>query len=98
MRAKAPDKVIRDLTIERLNWEQAGNRYDVWCRLAGNSIETNVFNEPEFALSAAQHFPEARRPDFLFISTTATSGTPDKLVVVFAFEEQHRFGKQIGQL
>lgn len=98
VRAKAPDTVIRDLTIKRLNWEQAGNLYDAWCRLAGNSIETNVFNEPEFALSAAQHFPEARRPDFLFISTTTTSGTPDKLVAVFAFEEQHRFGKQFGRL
>jgi len=97
-RTAAPDRTVGGLTIERLSWEQAGNRYDAWCRLAGNSIETNIFNEPEFALSAAQHFPEARRPDFLFVSTTDASGTPGNLVAVFAFEEQHRFGKQIGRL
>ncbi|MCC2097917.1 MAG: GNAT family N-acetyltransferase [Hyphomicrobiales bacterium] len=85
-------------TVERLNWEAASYRYDAWRSLAEKSIETNVFNEPEFALSAAQHFPDAARPEFLFISSTGITSEPARLVAVFAFEQQRRFGRTIGRL
>jgi hypothetical protein len=84
--------------IECLNWEQASHRYDDWRALAGKALETNVLNEPEFALSAAQHFPPAGRPVFLFVSQSMQGDAAGPLAAVFALRQPRRSGNFIGHL
>ena len=86
------------LTIECLNWDQAGDRFDAWRALAAKSIETNVFNEPEFALSAAQHFAPANKPVFLFISEKRGGNQTGPLAAGFAIQQPRRVANVTGRL
>jgi CelD/BcsL family acetyltransferase involved in cellulose biosynthesis len=54
--------------IELLSWDAAAKRREAWANLVDRSLESNVFLEPNFAIPAAQHFPPAFRPHFLFVS------------------------------
>ena len=82
----AVDQLTADqgLTIECLDWEQASLRLDDWLALARECHENNVFLEPGFALSAAQHYPPAHRPLFLFVSEAGAPQQTGRLVAIFA--------------
>ncbi|MGE3245848.1 MAG: GNAT family N-acetyltransferase [Beijerinckiaceae bacterium] len=79
-----------ELSVECLDWEQAARRIGDWRRLVDSSVERNVFLEPAFALSAAQHFPAAERPLFLFITAGGWQNEQASLVGVFAFQKPNR--------
>lgn len=53
------------LKVEALEPEAAAVHRAEWAGLTQAAIEPNVFLDPDFALSAAQHFASARRPLFL---------------------------------
>jgi len=53
--------------VELLDWEQATQIIPAWEDLAGRALDRNIFVEPAFAATAAQHFPEAHRPAFLIV-------------------------------
>jgi CelD/BcsL family acetyltransferase involved in cellulose biosynthesis len=68
-RAKQPakERTLRPAHVELLDWEQAAKIIPAWEDLAGRALDRNIFVEPAFASSAAQHFPEAHRPAFLIV-------------------------------
>jgi hypothetical protein len=61
----------RPLRVDLFGWEAAADMVDAWNDLLGRALEDNVFLEPGFALTAAQHFAPGRRPSFLIVSDTS---------------------------
>ncbi len=60
-----------------------------WTALLDHALEPNIFNEPAFALAAAQHFPEARRPLFLIVrDRDHADGSPGRLLCVWPLENR----------
>lgn len=55
------------LRVEALEPDVAAIHHPDWAALAREALEPNVFLDPDFALSAAQHFAAARRPLFLLV-------------------------------
>ena len=86
------------LAIECLSWEEAARRTEAWRTLAAQALEANIFNEPDFALSAAQHLPQAIRPMFLFVSQIETGGISGLPVAIFALEQPRGTGIFIDRL
>ncbi len=83
----------RPLRIELLEWEEARRRSDDWSGLIANSLEPNVFLEPAFALTSAQHSVPARRPVFLFVSDLSRGGDRGRLIGVCALTKPRgKFG------
>ncbi len=76
----------RPLRVELVDWEGASKRVDAWNDLLGRSLEENVFLEPGFALTAAQHFAPARRPSFLIVSDVSGFDDRDRIIGVCALE------------
>ncbi len=66
-----------------LSWEAARAYWAAWEDLSGRALEANAFMTPAFALSAVQHLPAARRPQFLF-TWSDRPGHRDRLTGVFA--------------
>lgn len=65
---RRPPVVTADgLRIEALEPEIASLHRAEWDRLAASALESNVFLDADFALSAAQHVATARKPLFLVI-------------------------------
>ena len=62
--------------VELLDWEEALGIMPAWADLAGRALDRNIFVEPAFAASAAQHFPTAHRPAFLIVRDPRP-GAPD---------------------
>ncbi|MDF2116409.1 GNAT family N-acetyltransferase [Roseiarcaceae bacterium H3SJ34-1] len=61
------ERALRPAYVELLDWEQAAQIIPAWEDLARRALDRNIFVEPAFAASAAQHFPEAQRPAFLIV-------------------------------
>jgi len=66
-RIQTREPALRPAHVELLDWEQAANIIPAWEELAGRALDRNIFVEPAFAASAAQHFPDAQRPAFLIV-------------------------------
>ncbi len=75
--------------VEKLSWEELSARASAWAHLAARRLEANVFMEPCFALSAAQHFVAARRPSFLVVSDDGPLGR-DRLIGICPLETGSR--------
>ncbi len=76
----------RPLRAQLLDWQEAAELSDAWTDLMTRSMERNVFLEPGFALTAAQHFPPARRPSFLVVSDADKANAPERLIGVCALD------------
>lgn len=76
----------RPLKVELLDWEMASGRLTAWTDLMSRAMEPNVFLDPGFALTAAQHFPPARRPSFLVVSDVSRYGEDDRIIGICALE------------
>lgn len=90
----APDHLVAGdgLSVECLDWEEASDRLEDWHALTKECHETNVFLEPAFALSAAQHYPPAHRPFFLFVTKAAAPQDRGRLVGLFAISRPRGAG------
>lgn len=75
----------RPLRADLMDWQAASRFADAWADLVSRSLEQNVFLEPGFALTAAQHFPASKRPSFLLVSDT-TRPQAEKLIGVCALD------------
>ena len=81
----------RPLRVELVDWEGASRRVEAWSDLLTRSLEDNVFLEPGFALTAAQHFPAARRPSFLIVSDARGFDDRDRMIGMCALEVANGF-------
>jgi len=70
--------------IETFGFETAGEITEAWADLVARSLEPNVFMEPGFALSAAQHIARADRPTFVAAWQRDGSGPRGRLVALWA--------------
>jgi CelD/BcsL family acetyltransferase involved in cellulose biosynthesis len=61
--------------VEGLGFEAAAELTQDWADLVSRALEPNVFMEPGFALTAAQHLARADRPIFLVAWDTKEAGT-----------------------
>ena len=80
----------RPLRVELLDWEAARRRADDWSELVESSLESNVFLEPAFTLTSAQHCSPAHRPVFLCVSDLSRGGQNGRLIGLSALEWKHR--------
>lgn len=76
----------RPSRVELLSWELAAARTDAWTALVSRAMEANIFLEPGFALTAAQHFAPTRSPSFIFVSDASGCGECDRLIGLFALD------------
>ena len=76
--------------VEILGWEEARLRIPEWADLMTRSLETNVFLEPAFALTQAQHALPAHRPVFMFVSRTSPGDETGRLIGLCAFSVKGR--------
>ena len=76
----------RPLRAALFDWQEASEMSAAWADLADRAMEQNVFLEPGFALTAAQHFPPARRPSFLIVSASDRPGADDRVIGVCALD------------
>lgn len=74
------------LTVEAVEPEAAAIHRVEWAGLTQAAVEPNVFLDPDFALSAAQHFATARRPLFLL------ARSENRLVGLCGVERSQRSG------
>ncbi len=81
----------RPLRVELLDWREASERIDQWRDLTRRAMEPNVFLDPGFALTAAQHFPPARRPLFLMVSDASRAVDSERLIGVCALDAADGF-------
>ena len=79
--------------VALLTWDQIALQQDRWSDLAGRALEPNVFMEPGFALSAAQHAAPAHRPLFLTITEPAPDGDIRLLGIVPLTHKNGSLGK-----
>ncbi len=83
LRAVANDNPLR---VELLDWDEAAERSEAWSDLVSRAMEQNAFLEPGFALTAAQHFPPAKRPRFLMVSDLSIREERERLIGVCAID------------
>ncbi len=69
------------LLVEALGLEAAGTHRAAWSGLVARALEPNVFLEPAFALSAAQHLASAGRPTFIMVWGLQAGGHRELLAV-----------------
>lgn len=74
------------LKVTSTDWRGISKHLDAWNNLIERCIERNIFLEPAFALSAAQHSIPAQQPVFVNISEVAGEDQDEKLLGLFAFE------------
>jgi CelD/BcsL family acetyltransferase involved in cellulose biosynthesis len=70
--------------IETFGFETAAEMTEAWADLISRALEPNVFMEPGFALSAAQHLARADRPTFVAAWEPDTAGPRGRLVALWA--------------
>ena len=76
----------RPLRVDLMDWQDASDLTVEWENLVSRAMEPNVFLEPGFALTAAQHFPAALRPSFLVVSDAARPTAADRIIGVCALD------------
>jgi CelD/BcsL family acetyltransferase involved in cellulose biosynthesis len=87
------------LIVESFGFETAAAIVGAWSDLIGRSLEPNVFMEPGFALSAAQHFARAERPTFVAVWEGGPAGGRGRLIGLWALIlPSGRFGSQVARL
>ena len=75
------------LRIEFAEFAAAEAVRSEWTALLDRALEPNIFAEPAFALAAAQHFAESRRPLFLLVrDRDGEDGSPGALLCVWPIE------------
>ena len=82
----------REFIVERLGVIAARAYRDAWGDLAARALEPNVFLDPDFALSAAQHLDPDRRVSFLFVWSSKAKGYRDLLGVCAVAERWSALG------
>jgi CelD/BcsL family acetyltransferase involved in cellulose biosynthesis len=81
----------RGLVVETVDCEAAAAFVSQWRDLAARSLEPNVFNEPAFILTAAQHLASrARRPQFLFVWEAKPPSSRGALLAVWPVGPRHK--------
>jgi CelD/BcsL family acetyltransferase involved in cellulose biosynthesis len=85
--------------VEAFGFETAAEITDAWSDLIARSLEPNVFMEPGFALSAAQHLARADRPTFVAVWDLEEAGGRGRLLGLWALVlPRSAFGSQIASL
>ncbi len=79
----AAQPLTAEIRIDLLDWEGARQRVAEWSNLIRRALEPNVFLEPDFALTLAQHMPPAHRPVFLFVTKRHADPRRDLLIAIF---------------
>jgi CelD/BcsL family acetyltransferase involved in cellulose biosynthesis len=85
--------------IEAFGFEIAAEITDAWADLISRALEPNVFMEPGFALSAAQHLARADRPTFVAVWESSNVNSRGRLVALWTIVLPRRlFGSQVATL
>ncbi len=84
------------LLVEALCPEGAALHREAWADLVSRSLEPNVFLEPSFALTAAQHFAPAQRPIFIMVWALQASGGRDLLAVCPLIRSHHPLRRKVA--
>jgi CelD/BcsL family acetyltransferase involved in cellulose biosynthesis len=96
---RPPQAANSPFLVETLGFETAGNLTDVWADLISRALEPNVFMEPGFALSAAQHLARADRPAFVAAWEARNGDARGRLVGLWAIVLPRRlFGSRVATL
>ncbi|GAC1564336.1 MAG: GNAT family N-acetyltransferase [Beijerinckiaceae bacterium] len=87
------------LIVESFGFDTAAAIVGAWSDLIGRSLEPNVFMEPGFALSAAQHFARAERPTFVAVWEADPAGGRGRLLGLWGLLlPSAHFGSRIARL
>ncbi|MEA2839312.1 MAG: hypothetical protein QOF41_642 [Methylobacteriaceae bacterium] len=99
MGSSLPSSAESPFLIETFGFETAGDLTDAWADLISRTLEPNVFMEPGFALSAAQHLARADRPTFVAAWEASNGEARGRLVALWAIVlPRSPFGSQIATL
>lgn len=79
-----PSPAESPFIIEAFGFETAAEIGEQWADLISRSLEPNVFMEPGFALSAAQHLARADRPIFVAVWERTKAGERERLLALWA--------------
>ncbi|MDH7798136.1 MULTISPECIES: GNAT family N-acetyltransferase [unclassified Beijerinckia] len=77
---RASSPAAKPTHVDLIDWTQAMNIVSEWDDLARRALDRNIFIEPAFATSAAQHFPESQRPMFLVVHDPRPGAVPGRLI------------------
>ena len=85
--------------VEAFGFETAADITDAWSDLITRGLEPNVFMEPAFALSAAQHLARVDRPTFIAVWDLDRVGGRGRLVGLWALVlPRSAFGERAASL
>ncbi len=84
--------------VEVLGVAAAQVHREAWRALIDNAVEKNVFLEPSFAVSAAQHFAEADRPSFVFVWRRGANTPRERLIAVWPLTLPRTLFGGVGRL
>ncbi len=70
----APARANQPLLVETHDVAAMAAWRDAWADLAGRALEPNVFMEPAFGLTLAEHLPAAERPRFVTVWSRDAEG------------------------
>jgi CelD/BcsL family acetyltransferase involved in cellulose biosynthesis len=85
--------------VEAFGFETAAEITDAWSDLVARGLEPNVFMEPGFALSAAQHLARVDRPTFIAVWDIDHAGNRSRLLGLWALVlPRTPFGAQVASL
>jgi CelD/BcsL family acetyltransferase involved in cellulose biosynthesis len=99
MGSSLPSSAESPFFVETFGFETAGDLTDAWADLISRTLEPNVFMEPGFALSAAQHLARADRPTFVAAWEASNGEARGRLVALWAIVlPRSPFGSQIATL
>jgi CelD/BcsL family acetyltransferase involved in cellulose biosynthesis len=88
-----------NVLVEPFGFETAAEISEAWSDLVARSLEPNVFMEPGFALSAAQHLARADRPTFIAVWDLDEAGGRGGLMGLWAVVlPRAAFGAQVATL
>jgi CelD/BcsL family acetyltransferase involved in cellulose biosynthesis len=79
-------RVHPGLQVDLLGLDEIEAMRGAWRDLMARALEPNVFMEPAFALTAAQHFPQSRRPRFIGVREEIDGGRADRLLCLWPIE------------